>query len=324
MTKRKKSKPRAINLFSGCGGTGLALERAGYRSIGYDNWQLACDTHNANGMKAICCDLNVRLPKTKHKIDCVWASPPCQPFSNALEQEGEFDPRDGFPAYLKVLKKYRPRLTIFENVAGLTYKRHAAYLARIVYEIGALGYSVEWRLLNAADYGTPQSRVRIILIGRLDGKPRWPKKTHANKRVTVREALGTDGSDNPPGIDVRYLKTPSFQTGIKGSLLFNGRGRPLDLDAPSKTIYAAGGNHVHWFDVENQTVPYWEHLRAGGKVRTGKKVKGARRLTPAQSAILQGFPEDYVWCGLPSNIVKQIGNACPPQLAQAVIEANKA
>jgi DNA (cytosine-5)-methyltransferase 1 len=313
----KTKKKRAINLFSGCGGTGWGIEATGlYRSIGYDNWPIAVETHNLNGMKSICADLNVRLPKAKKTIDLVWASCPCQPFSNSREQQGQFDPRDGFPAYLRTLRKFRPRLTIFENVPGLTYKRHSEYLALIIRKIEQLGYKVEWRILDAADYGVPQVRRRIILIGRLDDDPTFPKPI-VKKHVTVFEALGTDGSDNPPGIDVKYLKTPSFATGFKGSLLFNGRGRPLDIHAPSKTIYAAGGNHVHWFDVENQAHAV---LRAPASRRQDPHRQEGEGSSPSHTRADGDTPQ---FAGLPSNVVKQIGNACPPQLARAVVEANQ-
>lgn len=314
---------KALLLFSGAGGSSEGVKRTNlYDSIiGYDNWPISVETHRANDMPAHVADLNHRMPKVKGEVDLIWASCPCQPFTNAIENDGHFDSRDGVPAYLRVLKKYRPRLTVFENVAGLSYKRHSNYLALVVRRIEELGYTVEWRILNAADYRVPQVRLRLILVGRLDGKPRFPAPS-PHPRISVLEAVG-DGSDNPPGTDVRYLKTPSFRQGFKGALLYNGRGRPLDLSLPSKTIYAAGGNHVHWFDTENQAYPYYEHLLAGGKVRTGQSVKGARRLTPEQMAILQGFPESYIFCGPPSVVVKQIGNAVPPRMAYAIVKSNQ-
>lgn len=314
---------KAILLFSGAGGSSLGVDRTGLydQVIGYDNWPICVETHVANGMPALVRDLDHSTPKVKGEVDLIWASCPCQPFSNSVEQEGEFDERDGFPAYLRILELYRPRLTVFENVPGLTYKRHTDYFARIVHDIKALGYRVEWRILDAADYRVPQHRRRLILVGRLDGKPRFPAPS-PHPHVSVLEAIG-DGTDNPPGTDVRYLKTPSFRQGFKGALLFNGRGRPLDINMPSKTIYAAGGNHVHWFDTENQAYPYYESLLAGGKVRTGQSVKGSKRLTPEQMAIIQGFPKNFVFCGKPSVVVKQIGNAVPPRLAYAVVKVNQ-
>lgn len=315
--------PRALLLFSGAGGSSWGVHQLGkYHVVGYDNWPICVETHNANGMRAHVTDLNHRMPKVRGVVDLVWASCPCQPFTNAIENEGRFDPRDGVPAYLRVLKKYRPRLTVFENVAGLTYKRHENYLALVIRRMRKLGYTVEHRILDAADYGVGQVRRRLIIVGRLDGKPRFPKPS-TKPRLSVFDVLGTDGSDNPPGTDVRYLKTPSFHAGFKGALLYNGRGRPLDINAPSKTIYAAGGNHVHWFDTENQAYPYYEHLLAGGKVRTGQSVKGARRLTPEQMALLQGFPRDFIFCGPPSVVVKQVGNAVPPRMAYAIVKVNQ-
>lgn len=314
---------RAIDLFCGAGGASLGIVNTGeYEVVGYDNWSLAVETHNVNGIPAHVLDLSVERPKRKdHRdLDLIWASPPCQPFSSALEQQGQFDPRDGFPWYLKTLKKFMPRLTVMENVPGLTYKRHAAYLAFIVKKIEALGYTVEYRILNCADYKVPQARRRLVLIGRLDGQPKFPKES--KRKVSVFDALETDGSDNPPGVAVKYLRNPIFHQGYKGALLYCGRGRPLSLDEPSKTISASGGNHVHWFDTENVSYAYWEDLNRGGKPRYGDAVSGARRLTVDQMALLQSFPADFKFLGKPSVQVRQIGNAVPPPLVRKVIKAN--
>lgn len=323
MAKRKKKNPKqrfAMDLFCGAGGATQGILDTGlYRVQGYDNWEPCFYTHTLNEMPMILCDLNKRLPSTKSKVDLIWSSCPCQPFTNAVENDGRFDPRDGFPAYLRALKRHMPRLTIFENVAGLTYKRHSEYLATIVREIEELGYRVEMRVIDTADYGVPQHRRRLILIGRLDGKkPKFPKPV--KRHVTVREAIG-DGKKNPKGVAVRYAKNPNPAEGYAGSLLFNGRGRPLDLDRPSKTIYASGGNHVHWFDTKGVARPYWEGLTKGEEPRSGK-VKGARRLTTEQMAAIQGFPKSFQFSGPPSIQVQQIGNAVPPAVATALVLAN--
>lgn len=313
----------AYDLFCGAGGATLGITQTGlYHVIGYDNWPLAVETHHLNGYAAKVRDLSKKSPKTKRKPGLIWASPPCQPFSNAINQSGQWDERDGFPHYLRILEENMPRLTVLENVAGLTYKRHADYLATIIESIRALGYQVDWRLLDASDYRIPQVRRRLIIIGRLDGKPRWPKVSE--EKVTVGQALKTNGKKNPPGCVVKYLKNPIFHGGFRGSLLYNGRGRPLDLDRPSFTISASSGNHIHWFDTKHTSEAYYEHLKAGGKVRTGKTVKGSRRLTVEQMARLQGFPKDFEFAGPPSQQIKQIGNAVPPRLARLIVKKNAA
>lgn len=272
-------------------------------------------------MPAKVLDLARKSPKTKRRPDLIWGSPPCQPFSNAALQEGEWDSRDGFPHFIRIVRENMPRLAVFENVAGLTYRRHADYLARVIQELRDLGYVVDQRVLNAADYKIPQSRRRLIVIGRLDGKPRWPKISEHRK--SVFQALRTDGSNNVPGTKVVYTKTPTTRGSFRGGLLFNGRGRPVDIHLPSLTIYASGGNHVHWFDTENIAIPYFEELKAGKPARVGI-VPGARRYTIEQMARLQGFPKDFVFCGPPSQQVKQIGNAAPPRMVRKIVKANRA
>lgn len=314
----------AWDWFCGAGGASWGISQVYEKVKGFDFWPLAVETHRANGMPAQVADLSTfRIgAKRRGTIDLLWGSPPCQPFSGAILNDGEWDERDGFPHYLYALDRLRPRLAVIENVAGLTYKRHAGYLTAIIRAIEDLGYLVSWRVLDCSDFRIPQRRKRLIIIARLDRKPRWPKKN--DEIVSVGEALRTDGIDNPVGNRVVFTKNPTMSGGFKGALLFNGRGRPLDLNEPSLTIYAAGGNHVHWFDTLDVARPYFEELkrRGAGARRTGF-VPGARRLTVDQMARLQGFPKGFTFLGPPSSQVKQIGNACPARLAKLVVRANQ-
>lgn len=324
METDERTDATAWDLFCGAGGASWGISKV-YRKVkGFDFWDLAVETHRANGMPAQVADLSKFRISTKRRgtIDLLWGSPPCQPFSGAIFNEGVYDERDGFPHYLYALDRLRPRLAIIENVAGLTYKRHASYLAAIIRAIEDLGYTVSWRVVDTSDFRIPQRRLRLIIIARLDRKPRWPKKN--DEKVSVGEALRTDGIDNPVGHRVVFTKNPTMTGGFKGALLFNGRGRPLDLDQPSLTIYAAGGNHVHWFDTLDVARPYFEELkrRGAGARRTGY-VPGARRLTVKQMARLQGFPKGFVFLGKPSAQVRQIGNALPPRMARLIVKANQ-
>lgn len=314
----------AIDLFCGAGGASWGITKSGlYRSVrSYDSWPLAVETHHLNGMHAHLADLSTyRFPK--QRIDLLWGSPPCQPFSGAVFNPGEWDERDGFPHYLRALRIIRPRLAIIENVAGATYKRHREYLTRIIMSIEALGYVVEWKVVDCSDYGIAQARKRLIIIARLDGAPCWPTKQE--KKVSVYERLGTNGKDNPRGTDVIFTKSPTMHGGFRGALLFNGRGRPLDLEQPSLTIYASGGNHVHWFDTKHIALDYFDVLKRHGRkmIRKGR-VPGAKRLTVEQMARLQHFPKRFRFAGPPSSQITQIGNAIPPRMARLLVEANAA
>lgn len=319
------TEPLAYDLFCGAGGASLGIVRAGYRVKGFDNWNVAIQTHIANGMPAKCVDLSkFRFSKSRRgKIDLLWGSPPCQPFSNSVHQWGRWDPRDGFPHYLRALRRLMPRVAILENVAGLASKRHAAYLAKIVVSIEKLGYVVEWKVLDLSDYRIPQARKRLIIIARLDGDPVWPKINH--EKITVMDRLLTDGIDNPVGHRVVYAKNPTTTGGFAGALLFNGRGRPIDLHQPSRTIYASSGNHVHWFDTLHVAERYFAELKRDGiAAKREGFVRGARRLTVPQMARLQSFPKDFTFCGPTSLQVRQIGNAIPPRMAHLLVKHNAA
>jgi DNA (cytosine-5)-methyltransferase 1 len=117
---------------------------------------------------------------------------------------------------------------------------------------------------------------------------------------------------------VTYAKRPQLRPSPYDGLLFNGGGRPIDLSAPARTILAsAGGNKTPFYDVGEVVPLYHEHLRSGGTPREGR-VPAARRLTVAECAALQSFPEDMVFVGTRSSQYTQVGNAVPPLLAEAI------
>lgn len=171
---------RAVVLFAGAGGSSIGLHDAGFEPIGFEYWRTAADTHRANGMSCVHVDLSD--PTSDEYIPespLLWASPPCQPFSAAGDGEGEFDDRDGFPWTLRIIAKRLPAVVIIENVKGLTFTKHHAYFAGILASLRELGYDVDWRVLNSADYGVPQTRERCFIVGRRDGGPiTWPMPTH--------------------------------------------------------------------------------------------------------------------------------------------------
>ena len=192
---------KAVDLFCGAGGASHGLHLAGYDVHGYDHWQPAVDTHNANGLPATLLDLSVDDPPGT--CDLLWASPPCQPFSAAGNGDGEFDGRDGFPWLLRIIERMTPRppVVIVENVKGLTFAKHSDYFGGVLAGIRALGYVVDWCVLNCADLGVPQTRERCIIVARRDGGPiTWPMPTHTEQAgmftapwVTMAEALGWGG-----------------------------------------------------------------------------------------------------------------------------------
>jgi DNA (cytosine-5)-methyltransferase 1 len=196
----------AIDLFCGAGGASTGIASLGFDVVGYDAWDVACATHEAAGHRTVCCDLNDWDWASTPTPDLLWASPPCQPFSAAGKQQGEADARDGMPAFVAAVEELLPPIVAMENVKGLTFAKHVWYLERCVKELERLGYAVAWRVLNAADYGVPQTRERLILIARRDGGAlAWPSATHAKTPgmlgelpwVSMADALGWGMTGRP-------------------------------------------------------------------------------------------------------------------------------
>lgn len=313
----------AVDLFCGAGGASLGLHQAGFEVVGFDHWQPAIDTHNANGLPAHLHDLSD--PEQDHLIpecDLLWASPPCQPFSAAGDQAGEFDGRDGFPWLLRIVARLMPPVVCVENVKGLTFTTHADYFGRVLQAFTDLGYRWEWCVLNCADLGVPQTRERCIIVARLDQRPPvWPAPTHTQGDslflqpwVTMAEALGfapgphildyrqTDADGDPIFCDVTDRPSPTVGTSSQSQWVLWPHHRPATTIAGDTRVMAPG-----WHDPNE----------------SGSQMKNAIRLTIPELAKLQGFPDTWQWCGTKTDQARQIGNAVPPVLAQRVVEVNR-
>lgn len=325
---------RALDLFCGAGGASLGLKRAGCSVVGFDKWAPAVASHQANGMEAVVADLAGYDWGGEATPDLLWASPPCQPFSAAGKGLGEWDDRDAVPAYLSALATLAPPVTIMENVRGLTFKKHRPYLDRVVSEVQALGYAVEWKVVDAADYGVPQNRQRLILIGRRDrAAVSWPAKSHSetggdgrHRWVSMADALGWDEDD---GI-----------APFRGSGMRERHGdRPVRLATRPAPTITAGFNRQNWHLLNRRESRKWRELYGQGRTRSvnepaptisgeavrwnwGEPDRAVTKVAVREAAILQGFPEDFVFAGSKSAQFQQIGNAVPPRLAQVLAEAN--
>jgi DNA (cytosine-5)-methyltransferase 1 len=232
----------AVDACCGAGGASEGLIAAGYAPVGYDNWQVAVDTSRANGHDAHLLNLSLLDPPTPDGPWLLWGSFPCQPFSAAGDGEGEFDGRDGLPWWLRMLDTMQPDVSIIENVKGLTFEKHAAYLGRTLGAARRLGYDLEWRVLNCADYGVPQTRERFICICRRDGgRIAWPTVTHTREAglfterwVSMADALGWDSN--------REDQRPGHSNLLVTERQANSARRTWDEPAPTITAAMDNGN----------------------------------------------------------------------------------
>jgi len=354
-----------ISLFSGAGGLDLAVEQAG-RGAGQTSGPLrvaVATDYEAQALET----LSLNFPDTptlcKNIIDTpaeelleraglskgeptlVIGGPPCTPFSKSgfwLEEKREsLDPNASLlDEYVRIVRDTMPEAFILENVQGLTYQTHRAQFNRLLTGLKALGYNPQWKVLLAAEYGVPQLRRRVFVVGRRDGKPFvFPETTysgwseHTRKFdesktpfVTTLDVIGdllpgvpepkevVDGEFGELAAEVPAGQNYLWHTERYGGRnVFKWRSRywtfllRLDPNRPASTLQAQPGPWVgpfHWENVENE---------AGEK--------RARRLRVPELLRLMTFPDDFQLAGDRADIQRQLGNAVPAKLGRVVVEA---
>jgi len=212
-------------------------------------------------------------------------------------------------------------------VSGLNYVESIPKTAHkhertVSQEFQKLGFEVAWKVVYAPDYGVPQKRRRLFVVGLRKEPFVFPGPTHgpgmSSSYVRVRDVLTGELIGEPNPSKVFSAKNPDLRPSPYDGHIFNGGGRPINPDEPSHTILAsAGGNKTHFFDAEGLVPKYHAHLKKGGKPKKGT-LPGARRLTVTESAILQTFPKEITFCGPRSAQYHQVGDAVPPLLAEVV------
>jgi DNA (cytosine-5)-methyltransferase 1 len=317
---------RGIDLFASAGGLTIGMKAAGVTTVcavEMDPQRVTTYAGHTPGAVIIPADVRtVNLTGYRGKVELVYGGPPCQPFSSGGLRKAAADERDMIPSFIQVVREVKPRAFLMENVPGLAVGERVGYLSRIVQELERLGFLVNWGVLNAADYGVPQKRRRLFVVGLRHRRFRFPEPTHGTGRarphMTVREVLPAHQIGEPNPSKVFYAKNPDHRPSPYDGHLFNGGGRPINRDEPCHTILAsAGGNKTHFFDEQGLVPEYHRHLLAGGEPRTGA-LPGARRLTVLESAVIQTFPRDIVFSGPRSSQYHQVGDAVPPLLAEVL------
>lgn len=332
--------PTFVSLYAGAGGLDLGFAQAGFRCLWANDIDVdAVETHKANlSGQAVCGDIaEIGFDHLVEQApDWVIGGPPCQGFSVAGHMRPD-DPRSAHvQVFMDAVEAVRPSGFVMENVAALAENArwmHTIHSLRARAE--RLGYRVDLWVLDSSEYGVPQSRRRMFLIGAFDATPVRPTKLAASERQSVRDALSTLPEYGKPGNDsmCRAIVTPARNPVLRKSpyagMLFNGKGRALNLDAPAPTLTASmGGNRTPVIDQEllagladsNWIERYHQRLSSGGKP-VSRIPKRMRRLTVEEAAALQSFPCGMRFAGSQSSQFRQIGNAVPPRLAAAVAES---
>lgn len=295
LTPRIQEQPIVLDLFAGCGGLSLGFEAAGFRTIGYEMVEEAVNTYNQN-LTGECFNqfltVGFEYPDEEN-IDIIIGGPPCQPFSRFGNQMGMEDARDGFPIFIDAVRRIQPRVFLFENVANIL-GRHKWYLDLIIKELKQLGYIVEYRVLNAVNFGVPQNRERLICVGH---RARFRYPTPEDKKTTVAEAIG-DTMLSPEPED--KILTPRQDEYIASYERKSHCINPRDLypDKPARTITC---RNLAGATSDMQRV----------RLEDGRR----RRITDREAARLQSFPDWFEFSGNETRRFYQIGNAVPPLLA---------
>jgi DNA (cytosine-5)-methyltransferase 1 len=346
----KTNSLKVADLFAGAGGLSLGFAQEDFQVVAAVEFDAdsaatyrAAHDHLA-GAEAVklheqdICEVDFR--QFRGRLDAIIGGPPCQPWSLGGLRRGHADTRDGIPQFARALYEAAPKAFVLENVAGLakggtrpTFElivqvlsgelTLAELLGDRVGERARLDYKVIWRVLQAADYGVPQNRQRLFIVGvRRSMRFTWPGPTHGpsgrQPYIPARCVIGPEGRGDPNPSIVTYAASPSLRADPYHGQVYNGGGRPIDLSKPAPTMLASmGGNKTPWVDTQGIVPQYHAHLVGGGSPRTGR-VPGARRITVAEAAALQTFPTWLRFSGSRSSQYRQVGNAVPPALARAV------
>ena len=301
----------SIEICAGAGGQAHGLERAGFDHLALvENDPRCCATLRARRRwKDRVRELSVKEWKAttfKGQVDLFAGGVPCPPFSRAGQRLGADDERDLFPAAIELIGECEPRAVMLENVRGLLSPRFDAYRARVIDEpLGKLGLIPRWRLLQASDFGVPQLRPRAILVA-LDEKAsqrfEWPDE-RPERAPTVGQALRREMARGGwPGASAWARRAGAIAPTLVGGSKKHG-GPDLGPTQAKKQWAALGVN---------------AHLVAEEPPGPDFPVDGEPILSVTMAAILQGFPRTWPFQGRKTAVYRQIGNAFPPPVAEAV------
>lgn len=320
---------RVLSLFSGAGGLDIAFHDAGFDLVEMiEKDPRYFETLEANtqvgarlsGSRARCMDVQDYEPSPDMAIDFIIGGPPCQSFSAAGRRaagvSGLDDPRGHlFEEYVRILKLLQPKGFLFENVYGIIGAQGGRAWEQILAAFKNVGYKVNYRIVDAADYGVAQHRERLIIVGTREKDFLFPRPTHGpdsldqRPHITAQSAIRGVGDVTPKEVGGKYgYLLQGIPEGLNYSFYTEKMGHPkplfawrskfsdflykADPERPVRTIKAQGGQYTGPFHWNNRAFSIGELKR------------------------LQSFPDDYLLSDGKMVAIQQIGNSVPPQLGR--------
>jgi len=377
---------RSVELFAGAGGLAMGISDAGFTHEAVVEWdRYACDTIRENQQRGTepvvdwpLHEMDVRrfdYSDIRQGLDLIAGGPPCQPFSLGGRHRGRDDERDMFPEMVRAIRELKPKAVVIENVKGLLRRSFAKYFEYIVLQISypeiilkkhedwsehlsrlerhhlrgrkdGLFYRVVFRLLNAAGYGVPQKRERVVIVGfRQDLELEWsfPKETHSLDALLWDQWVTGDYWERHEVPSKQRPERPlRARNRIErlGSTLFPPEELPWstvrdaisDLPDPEERDHSdeipnhrfnPGARRYHGhtgspLDEPAKTLKAGDHGVPGGENMLAYHDGRVRYFTVRESARLQTFPDDYVFHGSWTETMRQLGNAVPVLLGRVV------
>jgi DNA (cytosine-5)-methyltransferase 1 len=379
-----KNEAKSVELFSGAGGLALGLANSGFKhemlvEFNRDAINTLVENHDSGQSQVKNWDIkhddvkNISFKKFKGNLSLVAGGPPCQPFSLGGKHQAFNDNRDMFPQAVRAVRESKPDSFIFENVKGLLRKNFSTYFEYVILQLTypsitkiegedweshlarleaiqtrgnyrGLKYNVVFRLLNAANYGVPQKRERVFIVGfRSDLNVEWsfPKATHSQDALLWDQwvtgdywrRLSISKDDRPKLKSTPQMISSRLQ---KKYGLFKPCEKPWVTvresisDLPSPNVLN-DFNHQHRdgaksypghtgsaIDEPSKTLKAGDHGVPGGENMIRFNDDSIRYFTVREAARIQTFPDDYHISGAWSECMRQIGNAVPVALAQVV------
>jgi len=378
---------RSVELFAGAGGLAMGMSNSGFHHAAVVEWDHdACETFRENQRHHLRSmeewplyegDVTAFDYSKLDDIVVVSGGPPCQPFSLGGKHRGQLDQRDMFPEAVRAIRELRPRAFIFENVKGLMRETFASYFEYIHLQLthpsftrrkmetwrehrsrlerhhtsrrDRAEYHVVFRLLNAANYGVPQRRERVFLVGfRTDLGVEWsfPEGSHSEDALLRSQWITGEYWERHRVAKRERPKLTNRQSSrierLRGNYLFDGEKLPWltvrdaigELPDPEEKPKNGIANHTfnpgartypgHTgspLDEPAKTLKAGDHGVPGGENMLARVDGSVRYFSVREAARLQTFPDDYIFRGAWTEAMRQLGNAVPVRLAQAIGES---